>query len=54
MLSRDDIRGLAPHSGGLAASDGNGAFLAVGRGGSDVLSIFRDRQWDNHLVAVWQ
>lgn len=54
MPSRADICGLAPSSDGLAATDGNGAFLAIGDERSDVLTSLRDRRWDNHLVAVRQ
>lgn len=50
-MSRSDVCGLAPLSGGYLASDGLGGLILLEPGGPAVLSR-RDCAWDNHIVAL--
>lgn len=50
-VSRTDICGLAPHPGGLLASDGLGGLITIGPDGPRPLS-HSDCAWDNHIVAL--
>lgn len=48
---REDVCGLAAHPEGLAATDGFGGLIAIGRDGARPLARF-DLAWDNHIVAL--
>jgi hypothetical protein len=50
-VSRPDVCGLAPLTGGYLASDGLGGLLAIGSEGTTALNRL-PCAWDNHIVPL--